>query len=210
MTVRCENADLLANGGLVSPSAERNREPIASVLKRVLPESGFVLEISSGTGQHAVHFARVMAGLVWQPTDCDADCLRSIAAWIAAENQANVKLPLSLDVHNEVWPVTEADAAVCINMIHIAPSSAVSALMRGASRILGSGAVLVLYGPFRRNGLHTSPSNEVFDRHLRAQNPDWGVRNLEDVAETAGKDGFDLQEVCQMPANNLSVIFRKS
>jgi hypothetical protein len=209
MTVRCENADLLANGGLVSPSAKRNKEPIAGVLKRVLPKSGFVLEVSSGTGQHAVHFARAMPGLVWQPTECDADCLRSIATWIAAEGLANVKPPLSLDVHDEVWPVAEADAAVCINMIHIAPSSAAGALMRGASSILRPGAVLVLYGPFRRNGLHTSPGNEVFDRHLRAQNRDWGVRNLEGVAETAGNEGFELQEVCQMPANNLSVIFRK-
>jgi hypothetical protein len=209
MTIRCEDAHLLAGARLVSPSAERNKGPIAEVLQRVLPESGCILEISSGTGQHAVHFARVMRHLVWQPTECDAECLRSIAAWTAIEGLANVKPPLALDVHNEVWPAGQVDAAVCVNMIHIAPSSATEALLRGASRILDSGAVLVLYSPFRRGGQHTSPSNEAFDRLLRTQNPDWGVRNLDDVAGTAVKEGFELQEVCPMPANNLTAVFRK-
>jgi hypothetical protein len=209
MTIRYEDAHLLAGARLVSPSAERNKEPIAEVLQRVLPDSGCVLEVSSGTGQHVVHFARLMPHLVWQPTECDPECLRSIAAWSTIEGLANVKPPLALDVHDEVWSAGQADAAVCINMFHIAPSSATGALFRVASRILNSGAVLVLYGPFRRDGQHTSPSNQVFDRLLRAQNPDWGVRNLEDVAETAGKEGFELQEVCPMPANNLTAVFRK-
>src|SRR6516162_4199994 len=134
MTVRCEDADLLANGRLVSPSAERNKVPIAEVLQRVLPESGCILEISSGTGQHIVHFARAMPHLIWLPTECDPECLRSIAAWSAIEGLANVKPPLALDVHDTNWPVGQADAAVCINMIHIAPSSATCALLRGASR----------------------------------------------------------------------------
>jgi Protein of unknown function (DUF938) len=209
MTARSEDANLLTDGRLASPSATRNKAPIAGVLQRVLPRNGCILEVSSGTGQHVVHFARVMPHLVWQPTECDADCLRSIAAWLAAERLENVKLPLALDVHDEIWPVRQADAAVCINMIHIAPSGATGALLRGTSKILDSGAVFILYGPFRRHGEHTSSSNEAFDRLLRAQNPEWGVRNLEDVAETAGKQGFDLQEVCQMPANNLSAVFRK-
>jgi hypothetical protein len=209
MTIRCEDAHLLASARLVSPSAERNKGPIAEVLQRVLPESGCVLEVSSGTGQHAVHFARIMPHLVWQPTECDPECLRSIAAWSAIEGLANVKPPLALDVHDEAWPADQVDAAVCINMIHIAPSSATGALFRGTSRILNSGAALVLYGPFRRDGQHTSPSNEAFDRLLRTQNPDWGVRNLDDVVETAVKEGFELQEICPMPANNLTAVFRK-
>src|SRR5262249_22081530 len=207
MTTRCANTDLPEHARLFSPSAERNKRPIAGLLQRVLPESGCVLEVSSGTGQHAVHFARVMPQLVWQPSECDAECLRSIAAWSAIEGLANVKPPLALDVHDENWPVGQVDAAVCINMIHIAPSSAAGALCRGASKILISGAVLALYGPFRRGGLHTSPSNEAFDRLLQAQNPGWGVRNLEDIAESATKEGFQLQEVCAMPANNLMTVF---
>jgi hypothetical protein len=209
MTVRCENAGLLADGRLVSPSAERNKAPISEILQRVLPGSGYVLEVSSGTGQHVVHFARVMPHLVWQPTECDADCLRSIKAWLTVEGPGNVKQPLPLDVEDQLWPVRDVDAIVCINMIHIAPAPATKALFRGAATVARPGAVTVLYGPFRRNGGHTSPSNEAFDRLLRAQNPGWGVRNLEEVAATAGKEGFDLEEVCQMPANNLIVVFRK-
>jgi hypothetical protein len=209
MTIRFENAGLLDHARLVSPSAERNKGPIGDVLRRVLPGSGCILEVSSGTGQHVVHFARIMPHLVWQPAECDPECLRSIAAWSAIEGLDNVKQPLALDVHDEVWPVSQADAAICINMIHIAPSSATGALLRGASRILNSGAALVLYGPFRQDGQHTSPSNKAFDLHLRAQNPGWGVRNLEDVADTAKKEGFELAEVRPMPANNLTAVFRK-
>jgi cyclopropane fatty-acyl-phospholipid synthase-like methyltransferase len=207
--MRCENADALTDGRLVSPSAERNKGSIAEVLERVLPGSGFVLEVSSGTGQHVVHFARAMPHRVWQPTERDPACLRSIRAWLSAEELENVKAPLYLDVHDKVWPVAHVDAAVCINMIHIAPSSATDALFRGAKTIMNSGCALVLYGPFRRQGQHTSSSNEAFDRLLQAQNPEWGVRDLEDVAQIAGKEGFDLRESCEMPANNLAVIFWK-
>jgi cyclopropane fatty-acyl-phospholipid synthase-like methyltransferase len=207
--MRCENAGCLADGRLVSPSAERNKAPIAEVLQRVLPTRGSMLEISSGTGQHVVHFARAMPNCVWQPTERDPDCLRSIAAWLAAEALQNVNAPLYLDVHDEVWPAGQVDAVVCINMIHIAPSSATQALFRGATTIVNTGGVLVLYGPFRREGQHTSPSNETFDRLLQAQNPEWGVRNLDDVARLAAKEGFELRERCEMPANNLAVIFRK-
>jgi SAM-dependent methyltransferase len=207
--MRCENADALADGRLVSSSAERNKGPITDVLERVLPESGSVLEVSSGTGQHVVHFARAMPHLVWQPSERDADCLRSISAWLAMARLENVKAPLHLDVHDEAWPVAQADGIVCINMIHIAPSSATDALFRGAATVIKSGGLLVLYGPFRRSGQHTSPSNEAFDRMLRTQNPEWGVRDLEEVARIAEREGFDLQELCEMPANNLTVIFGK-
>jgi cyclopropane fatty-acyl-phospholipid synthase-like methyltransferase len=207
--MRCENADSRPDGRLVSPSAERNKGPIAEVLKRILPARGCVLETSSGTGQHVVHFARAMPSCVWQPSERDPDCLRSITAWLAAEALENVKAPLYLDVHDEVWPVGQVDAVVCINMIHIAPSSATQALFRGAKTTVNTRGVLFLYGPFRRQGQHTSPSNEAFDRLLQAQNPEWGVRDLDDVAQLADKEGFELQERCEMPANNLTVIFRK-
>ena len=206
--MRRENADAPTDGRLLSPSAERNKGPIAEVLQRVLPGSGSVLEISSGTGQHVVHFACAMPDRIWQPTERDADCLRSITAWLAAEGLENVKAPRYLDVHDEVWPVGHVDAVVCINMIHIAPSSATNALFRGAETIMNSGGVVLLYGPFRQ-GQYTSPSNEAFDRLLRAQNPEWGVRDLEDVAHVAEREGFELRESCAMPANNLAVIFRK-
>ncbi len=207
--MRCENADVLTDGRLVSPSAGRNKGPIAEIMCRMLHESGCVLEVSSGTGQHVVHFARVMPHLAWQPTERDAECLQSIAAWLAAEAPPNVNAPLYLDVHDEVWPVSRVAAIVCVNMIHIAPPSATDALFRGAAQIMEPGGTLFLYGAFRRQGLHTAPSNEAFDGLLRAQNPEWGIRNLEDVAYIAEKKGFDLQEVGQMPANNLAVIFRK-
>jgi hypothetical protein len=190
-------------------TAERNKGPIAEVLARALPENGTVLEVSSGTRQHIVHFARAIPHLVWQPTERDPDCLQSIAAWLAAQPLTNVNAPLYIDVHQKVWPVTQIAAAVCINMIHIAPSSATDALLRGANTIMSSGGILILYGPYRRHGQHTSPSNEAFDRQLRAQNPEWGVRDLEEVALIADAKGFDVHEICEMPANNLAVIFRK-
>jgi Protein of unknown function (DUF938) len=207
--MRCENADGLTDGRLISPSAGRNKGPIAEVLVRLLPQRGTVVEVSSGTGQHIVHFARAMPHLVWQPTERDGDCLKSIAAWLAVESLTNVNRPLYLDVHDEIWPVTEAAALVCINMIHIAPPAAANALFRGASTIMGPGAALVLYGPYRRQGRHTSTSNEAFDRQLRAQNPEWGVRNLEDVALAAEAEKFGLREIYEMPANNLMLLFRK-
>jgi SAM-dependent methyltransferase len=194
---------------LVSPSAERNKEPIAEVLVRVLPERGHVLEVSSGTGQHVVHFAQAMPHIRWQPSERNAESLASIAGWLAQAGLPNVDAPLSLDVHDEPWPVDEVDAVVCINMIHIAPPSATEALLRGAARVVRPGGVLFLYGPYRRQGRHTAPSNEAFDQSLQAQHPQWGVRNLEDVVALAGDHGFELQEVCEMPANNLSVVFSK-
>jgi SAM-dependent methyltransferase len=207
--MRCEEVDKLAADRLVSPSAERNKDPVADVLKRVLPDRGLVLEVSSGTGQHVVHFARAMPNLDWQPTERDEDNLKSIASWRAAEALANLLEPMRLDVVEQPWLVSSAAAVVCLNMIHIAPWAAAEALIRGAEGILAPGGLLFLYGPYRRGGEHTAPSNEAFDRQLRAKNSEWGVRDLEDVARFAGHHGFGAPEIYEMPANNLSVVLRK-
>ena len=207
--MRCENLDNLAGGRLVSPSAERNKGPIADLLRQILPHPGLVLEVSSGTGQHVVHFAREMPYLTWQPSERDEESLQSIAHWLAAEALTNVRAPLRLDVGDQPWPVSSAIAVVCLNMIHIAPWSAAEALIGGARATLSPGGALFLYGPFRREGRHTHPSNEAFDRQLRLQNPEWGVRDLEDVARHAEAQDFGAPEIHEMPANNVSVVFRK-
>jgi hypothetical protein len=207
--MRCETADVLTDGRLVSPSAERNKGPITEILVRVLPAQGDVLEVGSGTGQHVLHFARAMPDIRWQPTEQDADCLRSIASWLAQTTPPNVSAPIYLDVHDAVWPVAEVAAVVCINMIHIAAPSAIEALLRGAGNVIAPRGILFLYGPYRRQGRHTSPSNEAFDELLKAANPEWGVRNLEDIALRAAAEELELQETYDMPANNLAVIFRK-
>jgi len=191
-----------------APAAERNKGPILTVLKRVLPARGLVLEIASGTGQHVVHFAQCMPRLTWQPSDPDPELRSSIRASIAQTGVSNARAPLELDVCRQPWPVDAADAVVCINMIHIAPWAATTALMAGAARLLPTTGVLVLYGPYRREGQHTAPSNEAFDRSLRPSNPDWGVRDLEAVAKAAASHGLTLHDVTTMPANNLCVVFR--
>jgi SAM-dependent methyltransferase len=196
--------------GLTAPAAERNKDPILDVLRRVLPPRGVVLEVASGTGQHAVHMAVALPGLVWQPSDPDPDARASISAWIEETGAANVLPPLALDVRSVPWPIARADAVVCINMIHIAPWTAAEHLVAGAGRILGPGAPLVLYGPYRRNGRHTAASNEAFDADLRRRNPDWGVRDLEAVAALAAENGLALAEVVEMPANNLTVVLRRA
>jgi SAM-dependent methyltransferase len=201
--------DRLADSRWFTASAERNRGPILAVLERVLPSAGLVLEIGSGTGQHVAHFAGALPRLTWQPSDPDADLRRSVEAWIAVERLGNVRAPVDLDVERVPWPVTRADAALCINMIHVAPWAATEALLTGASRILPGGGVLFLYGPYRRYGAHTAPSNAAFDAQLRAHDPAWGLRDLEEVVELAGAAGLALSEVVDMPANNLGVVFRK-
>jgi SAM-dependent methyltransferase len=191
----------------LSPSAARNRGPILDVLRRVLPENGLVLEVASGTGEHAVHFARHLPALVWQPSDPDAGSRASIAGWRDSERLPNVLSPLDLDVMSFPWPVAHADAVACINMIHIAPWTATEALMQGAARILPPGGVLYLYGPYKRKGRHTAPSNAAFDRDLRARDAAWGVRDLDDVATAALRHGLQLRETVEMPSNNRSVVF---
>jgi hypothetical protein len=207
--MRCEETGELADGRLISPSADRNKEPILAVLERILPATGVVLEIASGTGQHVVHFARALRHLTWQPSDVEAQCLASIAAWLAASRLPNIRKPIALDVLALPWPVAEFDAIVCANLLHIAPWPVVPALFAGASVALSASGPLYLYGAYSIGGRHSAPSNVAFDRALRAHDPQWGVRDLADVARVAESEGFDLSETVEMPANNLSVVFRK-
>ena len=195
---------------LYFPHVARNREPILEILKRVLPRDALVLEIASGGGEHAVYFASNLPDLRWQPTDANSEMFESIAAHRAAAGVANLLAPLHLDVTSQQWPVERADAMVCCNMIHISPWAATEGLIAGAGRTLPRGAPLYLYGPYKIDGRHTAPSNQDFDAKLRAQNPLWGVRDLTDVTNLAGRHGFELAETVAMPANNLSVIFRRA
>jgi SAM-dependent methyltransferase len=193
-----------------APATLRNREPILAVLREELPDAGLVLEVASGTGEHAVHFARALPGLRWQPSDPSLDALDSIAAWREAEGSLNLLVPLELDAARSDWPLANADAIVCINMIHISPWDATEGLMRGAARLLSAGAPLCLYGPYRRAGYPLEPSNAAFDESLRARDPRWGLRELDDVAACAAAQGLSLAKVMEMPANNLMVVFRKT
>lgn len=199
----------LTDGRWFAPAAERNQAPILEVLARELPQSGLVLEIASGTGQHIARFAQALSGLSWQPSDPDAAFRRSISRWIEFEHLANVKPPLALDARLSRWPIAAAQAIICINMIHVAPWAATPALFEGARQVLAGDSLLFLYGPFRRSGQHTAPSNAKFDADLRAHDPEWGLRDVEAVAAVAHDTGFVLADEVAMPANNLSLIFRK-
>ena len=199
-----------ADGSWFTGSAERNKGPIGEVLARVLPATGVVLEIASGTGQHVTHFARTLPGLTWQPSDPDPELRESIAVRVRDEGLANVKPPIDLDVTRLPWPVRAADAMVCINMVHVSPWPATLALFDGAKALLAPRHVLVLYGPYRRDGRHTSEGNAKFDADLRAHDPAWGLRDLEAVSEVAGRAAFGLAEIVAMPANNFSLVFRRS
>lgn len=207
--MRCEQVDDLTDGRLVSPSADRNKGPILAVLERILPPTGTVLEIASGTGQHVVYFARALRHLTWQPSDVDEECLRSISAWVSAQRLPNIRPPIELDVRALPWPLGAVDAIVCANLLHIAPWPVVPALFAGAGAALRASGPLYLYGPYSLQGRHTAPSNEAFDRALRAYDSGWGVRDLAEVARVADEHGFELAETAEMPANNLSVVFRK-
>ncbi|MCG6950836.1 MAG: class I SAM-dependent methyltransferase [Betaproteobacteria bacterium] len=195
---------------LSAPAAQRNRGPILEVLQRVLPARGRVLEIASGSGEHVVYFARALTGLVWQPSDPDPEARASIRAWIAQEKVTNVLAPIALDMMSARWPylLDPFDAVVCINMIHIAPWEACLGLLYGCEQRLPPGGPLVLYGPFMRGGMHTAPSNAAFDASLRRQDPSWGVRDLDDVVREAALRGFVLEDVVEMPADNLTVVLR--
>ncbi len=192
----------------------RNRQPILEVLARILPADGLILEIASGTGQHAAYLAPRLAPRRWQPSDIDRTMFDSIVAWSeeAKEDsvgEAKVRPPIVLDAREEAWPIARADAIVCINMIHIAPIDACAGLLLGAARILPPEGPLYLYGPFLRHGEHTAPSNRRFDDWLRSQDARWGVRDLDVIATEAAGHGLVLDETVEMPSNNLSVIFRK-
>ncbi len=191
------------------PHVARNRDAILDVLRRVLPAKGFVLEIASGSGEHAVYFAVSLPALTWQPTDPNSEALASTAAHGIDAGLPNLLPPLQLDVTAAQWPVARADAVICCNMIHIAPWAACEGLLAGAARILPPGGVLYLYGPYKIGGRHTAPTNQEFDERLRAQNAAWGIRDLDEVAALAERHGFALAETVPMPANNLSVIFRR-
>jgi SAM-dependent methyltransferase len=193
-----------------APAAARNREPILDVLRQHLPREGLVLEFASGTGQHVVHFARALPALAFQPSDPNDSARASIDDWASTLGLSNVRPALPLDAAAAAWPVAQADAILCINMIHISPWEATVGLIEGAARTLPEGGVLYLYGPYRRAGHPTAPSNEDFDRDLKSRNPAWGLRTLEDVAALASRHGFAAPTVVEMPANNLSVVFRKN
>ena len=192
-----------------APHVARNAEPIADVLGAVLPARGLVLEVASGTGEHAVHFARTFLRLKWQPSDPDPLALRSIESWRHEAGLANLLPAVTLDVCAEDWLTERADAILCINMIHISPWSAAEGLMRGAGRRLDPGAPLYLYGPYFQAGVPTAPSNLAFDQSLRSRDPEWGIRDLEAVVDLARAHGFALDTVVPMPANNLSVVLRR-
>lgn len=193
-----------------APATERNREPIAAILRDILPATGTVLEVASGTGEHAVHFARAFPDLIWTPSDPDPMALASIRAWAEAARLANLRPPLLLDAASPDWPVERADALLCINMVHISPWEATVGLMRGAAALLPPGGPLILYGPYVQDGVETAASNLAFDSSLRARNPGWGLRRLEDVAALAREHGLVRDSVWPMPANNLILALRRA
>ncbi len=192
-----------------APATERNRNAIADVLKGVLPDSGTVLEIASGTGEHIVHFAGSFPHLVWQPSDFDTAGLASIAAWATEAGRSNVNSPLLIDASAPSWPIDHADAILCINMIHISPWAATQGLMAGAARILPPGAPLYLYGPYVEADVETAPSNLAFDASLKSRNADWGLRDKDDVIALAASHGLRFDRRIAMPANNISLIFSR-
>ena len=198
-----------------APATERNREAILSVLQNYLPNQGTVLEIASGTGQHAIFFAQQLTSRFWLPTDLDPTNMASIAAWREEADVANLLLPCQLDVRDSSWLIgcdlpAPISAIVNINMLHISPWSCCEALFAGAAEVLNQSGVVILYGPFKRDGLHTAPSNAAFDEQLRSQDSAWGVRDLKAVVDIAVGQGFACQNVIEMPANNLSVVFDKT
>ena len=192
-----------------APHVARNAAPIVEVLRGVLPTHGLVLEIASGSGEHALHFAREFPNLLLQPSDPEPAALRSIEAWRAQAGTFNLLPALALDARAAEWPVAAADAILCINMIHISPWAATLGLIRGASRLLAAGAPLYLYGPYRQAGVATAPSNEAFDESLRSRDPQWGLRDLEEVVAVGEAAGFRQDRIVPMPANNLSVVLRR-
>lgn len=193
-----------------APAAGRNRQPILEILQAELPEEGLVLEIASGSGEHTAHFAAALPDLVFQPSDPDALARASIDAWRDELGLVNVRPALALDAASTGWPLERANAILCINMIHISPWTATVGLMAGAARLLPSAGLLYLYGPYHREGRPTAPSNAAFDRDLQQRNPAWGLRHLEDICALAAAHGFSSPRVVDMPANNLSLLFRRT
>lgn len=192
-----------------APATQRNREPILAVLREILPAQGLVLEVASGSGEHAIHFAGAFPNLTFQPSDPDPAALASIDAWTHESALPNLRPAIRLDAMAPRWPVSEADAILCINMVHISPWAATEGLIRQAAQLLPAGGPLYLYGPYRQSDVPLAASNAVFDDSLRRRNPKWGLRELDAVAELARTAGFGEPAVTAMPANNLSVVFRR-
>lgn len=193
----------------VAPATARNRDAISAVLKDILPESGAVLEVASGTGEHIVHFAGAFPHIIWHPSDYDDVGLASIAAWIAESGLSNIEHPIRIDASAANWPIDDVNAILCINMIHIAPWSACEGLFAGAGRLLRAGSPLFLYGPFREADVPLTESNQAFDASLKARDSAWGLRYVEDIVPLAARHGLYLVQRLAMPANNLSLVFRK-
>lgn len=193
-----------------APATARNSGPITEVLAKELPEEGLVLEIASGTGEHAVFFAQHFAGLTWQPSDANPDALASVEAWRIEAGRDNLLSPLALDAASPFWPIDHADAVVCVNMVHIAPWAATVGLFAGAAKLLAAGATLILYGPFIEASVDTAPSNIAFDRDLRERDAAWGLRQAEMVDEVARQRGFARTARHEMPANNIILVYRRA
>lgn len=193
-----------------APAALRNREPIAQVLREWLPESGLVLEIASGTGEHVVYFAEHFPTLEWQPSDIHSDALASIEAWVAASGAGNIRRPVEIDASQQDWPIDRAAAVLSVNMVHISPWSSALGLLDGAARVLPKRAPLILYGPWISNAIETAPSNLEFDENLRARDAEWGLRRVEDFAAAGAQKGLKLEQTRAMPANNLMLLLRRT
>jgi hypothetical protein len=193
-----------------APATVRNRDFILDALRDVLPTTGVILEIASRSGEHVVYFARNLPSLAFQPSDPEPEALLSVAAWVKAAQVTNVRVPIVLAASQSTWPLASADGIICINMIHISPWDATVGLIRSAAAILPRGSPLYLYSPYKRKGFATAPSNQAFDQNLRDRNPTWGLRDLEAVAAIAQSTGFSVPAVTEMPANNLSIVFRRT
>ena len=200
---------------LFFPATERNRRPIGDLLSQLLPAAGAVLELASGSGEHAVCFQQRFTNLLWQASDPDPDHRASIDAWIRYQGLSNVMpAALNLDVEERPWPLPQTigaslNAVVCINLLHISPANCTNAVLEESAVLLPSGAPLIIYGPFMRNGAHTSASNAAFDRSLRERNNQWGLREVSLVTSLAANAGFKIDDVVPMPANNLTLVLRR-
>ena len=192
-----------------APATARNAEPLAEVLAEELPETGLVLEVASGTGEHAVFLARKFPHLRWQPSDTDLDALASIDTWAIEAALDNLAAPIALDAARCDWQARNADAILCVNMVHISPWEAVEGLFAGAERVLDINAPLILYGPYREAGIETAPSNLAFDQSLKQRDPAWGLRHVGDMDRLAAKHGLARTARHAMPANNLVLVYRK-
>ena len=199
----------MSDGRQYAPATLRNRDFIVDVLREVLPTTGVILEIASGSGEHIVRLARNFPALAFQPSDPELEARLSVAAWVKAADVKNVRAPVALDASKSVWPIASADGIICINMTHISPWEATRGLLKGAAAILPPASPLYLYGPYTREGVATAPSNQAFDRSLRDRDPNWVLRDLEAVAAIAHSAGFTEPVITAMPANNLSVVFRR-